>query len=170
MRRAVPCIALAAFIAAGCSRAALPDAASVSTVVATNAVVVGVVDGDTIDVNVDGASERVRLIGIDTPETKKPDTPVECFGPEATAFTTELLPSGTPVRLERDVEGRDAYGRLLAYVFRGTDGLFVNLAIVEGGFALPFPFEPNTAHAADFAAAARSAAEAPLGLWAHCNG
>ena len=170
MRRAVPCIVLSAFVAAGCNGAAPPDAASASTVVESNAVVVAVVDGDTIDVSIDGATERVRLIGIDTPETKKPDTPVECFGPEATAFTAKLLPTATPVRLERDVEGRDAYDRLLAYVFRATDGLFVNLAIVESGYAVPLPFEPNTAHAAEFAAAARSADSAALGLWSHCNG
>ena len=67
-----------------------------------NATVVRVVDGDTIDVTVDGTEERVRLIGIDTPETVKPNTPVECFGPEASAHTKELLPAGTPVYLERD--------------------------------------------------------------------
>jgi micrococcal nuclease len=71
-----------------------------------NAVVVEVIDGDTIDVEIDGTVERVRLIGIDTPETKRPNFPVECFGPEATEFTESLLPIGTPVRVERDVVGR----------------------------------------------------------------
>ena len=94
-----------------------------------------VTDGDTITVSVDGTKEKVRLIGIDTPETKKPDTPVQCFGPEATRSPTSLLPEGTPLHLERDVEARDKYGRLLAYVYRSDDGLFVNLEIVAKGYA-----------------------------------
>ena len=64
-----------------------------------NATLVRVVDGDTIQVEVDGQRENVRLIGIDTPETKRPNTPVECFGPEASAFTPSLLPEGTPLLL-----------------------------------------------------------------------
>src|SRR5688572_15199922 len=96
-----------------------------------------VVDGDTIDVAIGGRDERVRLIGIDTPETKKPDSPIECYGPEASAYTSDLLPAGTEVRIERDIVGRDDYGRLLGYVHRTSDGLFVNLAIVEAGFAQP---------------------------------
>lgn len=163
----VVCLAGAASLTA-C--AGVTAEAPVATIVAANATVVDVVDGDTIDVRIDGATQRVRLIGIDTPETKKPDTPVECYGPEATDFTRSALPAGTPVRLERDVEARDAYDRLLAYVFRATDGLFVNLALVEGGFATPFPFEPNTTHAAAFAAAARRADDGSLGLWGTCNG
>jgi len=79
------------------------------------AVVTHVVDGDTIDVEIGGRTERVRLIGIDTPETKKSNTPIECWGPEASAFTASLLPEGTEVRIERDVVGRDDYGRLLGY-------------------------------------------------------
>ena len=82
------------------------------------ATVTDVVDGDTIDVAIGGRDERVRLIGIDTPETKKPDSPIECFGPEASAFTSDLLPAGTEVRIERDIVGRDDYGRLLGYVHR----------------------------------------------------
>src|SRR5688572_18590708 len=100
-----------------------------------NAHVVRVVDGDTIDAEFDGRTERVRLIGIDTPETLRPDTPVECYGPEATATTTRLLPAGTPLVVVRDLEARDDYGRLLAYVYRAPDGLFVNLDLVEKGFA-----------------------------------
>ncbi|MFZ9629805.1 MAG: thermonuclease family protein [Ilumatobacteraceae bacterium] len=147
----------------------VPDT-PVGTVIDPNAVVVDVVDGDTIDIEIDGATERVRLIGIDTPETVKPNTPVQCYGPEASAFTTATLPPSTPVRLERDAEARDAYGRLLAYVYRATDGLFVNLAIVAGGYARPFPFEPNTAHADRFADAALAARRAHLGLWGACSG
>jgi micrococcal nuclease len=141
-------------------------------VVDPNAIVVGIVDGDTIDVDIlgSGRRERTRLIGIDTPETVRPDTPVECFGPEASAFTTALLPAGTAVRLERDVEPRDAFGRLLAYVYRADDGLFVNEALVAGGFARPLPFEPNTSFAALLADAARDAQARSLGLWGSCSG
>lgn len=174
MRSGSAVIALAAVVLNGCGAMRGGDTGSVaravSTVVEANAVVVGVVDGDTIDVDVDGRRERVRLIGIDTPETLKPDTPVECYGPEATARATELLPASSPVRLERDIEPRDAYGRLLAYVYRAADGMFVNLQLVAGGFARPLPFEPNTAHAGEFAAAAAAAQSQSLGLWAACTG
>lgn len=135
-----------------------------------NATLVYVTDGDTIGVEVDGTEERVRLIGIDTPETKKPDTPVQCFGPEATAFTTSLLPEGTALHLERDVEARDAYGRLLAYVYRADDGLFVNMEIIGRGYARPLTIPPNVAHADEFVAAARDAEAADAGLWAGCSG
>ena len=135
-----------------------------------NATVVYVTDGDTIEVDFDGTQERVRLIGIDTPETKKPDTPVQCFGPEATAFTESLLPVGTPVYLERDVEARDPYGRLLAYVYLAGDGTFVNLQIVAEGYAQPLTIAPNVAHSTEFVAAARAAEAANLGLWARCTG
>ncbi len=137
--------------------------------VAPNATLVKVVDGDTIDVTVDGTEERVRLIGIDTPETKKPDTPVECFGPEASAFTTSLLPEGTPLNLERDVEARDKYGRLLAYAYL-TDGTFVNLEIIRRGYAHVLTIPPNVAHADEFVQAARAAHAANAGLWGGCSG
>ena len=163
-------VALLIVPSAACAGGSATLGATVSTVVAANGVVVHVVDGDTIDVDIDGTTERVRLIGIDTPETVKPNTPVQCFGPEASANTKSLLPPDTPVRLERDAEARDAYGRLLAYVFRATDGLFVNLDIIANGFAHPLPFEPNTTHADRFADAATSARAAHLGLWAACSG
>ena len=135
-----------------------------------NAAVERVVDGDTIDVEIAGREERVRLIGIDTPETKRPDTPVECWGPEASERTASLLPRGTPVRLERDVVGRDDYGRLLAYVHRADDGLFVNDDLVRGGFAVPLTIEPNSTYAARFVESARAAEAADLGLWGACGG
>lgn len=134
-----------------------------------NAVVERVVDGDTIDVSIDGRSETVRLIGIDTPETKKPDTPVECFGPEASARLAELLPPGTPVRLERDIDSRDKYRRLLAYVHREPDDLFVNAVLIDEGLARPYPFEPNTTFADQFATAADLARANGVGLWSACT-
>ena len=137
------------------------------------ATVTSVIDGDTIDVDIGGRTERVRLIGIDTPETKKPNSPIECYGPEASAFTASLLPVGTAVRIERDVVGRDDYGRLLGYVHLvdadGAPTTFVNLEIVERGYATPLTIEPNSTFARDVAAAARRAERADLGLWAACS-
>lgn len=132
------------------------------------AVVTGVTDGDTVVLDFGGRRESVRLIGVDTPETKHPKKPVECFGPEASAHTLSLLPPGTEVTVERDVEARDRYRRLLAYLRRNPDGLFVNLDLVATGHARPYPYEPNTAHAQEFAAAAVAAQQAGLGLWGAC--
>jgi micrococcal nuclease len=135
-----------------------------------NAEVVRVVDGDTVVVRTGGVEESVRLIGIDTPETVKPGTPVECYGEAASARAKELLPEGTQVVLERDVEARDRYDRLLAYVHRASDGLFVNLSMVEDGYAQPAPYPPNEAHADELAEAGREAQAADLGLWGECGG
>jgi micrococcal nuclease len=129
-----------------------------------------VIDGDTISVAFGPHTEDVRLIGIDTPETKHPTKPVGCYGPEASAYTAELLPSGTPVDLERDREERDVYGRLLAYVLRRSDGLFVNLELVRGGFAEILTVAPNTAHTRAFTAAAAEARQQGRGLWTACSG
>jgi micrococcal nuclease len=130
--------------------------------------VVRVVDGDTLVVHIAGADERVRLLGIDTPESVAPDRPVECFGKEASGRTAQLLPPGTVVRLERDVEARDRYRRLLAYVTRVDDDTFVNLALLEEGFADVLVIEPNGAHAAAFAVAMGSARDAGRGMWGAC--
>jgi micrococcal nuclease len=138
-------------------------------VLAPNGTVVQVVDGDTVVAHVDGRDEHVRLIGIDTPETVDPKRPVMCFGPEASAETHQLLPAGTPVRLVRDVEARDVYGRLLAYVYRATDGTFVNLALAEGGFADVLAIAPNTAHGDELRAAVTDAKRTRRGLWGRCG-
>jgi len=155
---------------AACDPAGPPaGAAPASTVVAANATVVRVVDGDTIVVDVDGRRETVRLIGVDTPETVKPDSPVECHGPEASAYTAGVLPAGAPVRLERDLEARDDYGRLLAYVTLATDGTSINLELVRLGLATPLAITPNTTRAAELAAAATDAEAAGVGLWGACR-
>lgn len=134
------------------------------------ATVTHVVDGDTLDVTFDGgAEERVRLLGIDTPETVKPNAPVECFGPEASARAKAVLTPGTPVLVQRDTEARDRYGRLLVYLWRRADGLFVNADLVTGGFARTLSIEPNTAHQADLSAAAAAARAARSGLWGACG-
>ncbi len=149
--------------------ASTPPAASTGTLEA-NATIDYIVDGDTVDAVIDGRTERIRLIGIDTPETKRPDTEIECFGPEATAFTESLLPVGTPVRIERDTVNRDDFGRLLGYVYRADDGIFVNYEIVRQGFAQPLTIEPNSLHSDLFVAASRAAERDDLGLWSACNG
>jgi micrococcal nuclease len=137
---------------------------------AGEATVQRVVDGDTLVVRLGPEDETVRLIGIDTPETHKPNTPVECFGPEAAARLAELLPDGAVVRLERDVEERDRYGRLLAYVHRVPDGVFVNHELVAGGFAAPLRIAPNVARTDELAEAAGTARREARGLWARCGG
>ncbi len=134
-----------------------------------NAVVEAVVDGDTLAVRLDGGRrERVRLLGIDTPESVKPDTPVECFAKEAAGRLRALLPARTPVRLVRDVEERDRYGRLLAYVYRQPDGLFVNLDLVRGGYAQVLTYPPNVTHADELRRATGEARTGARGLWGSC--
>lgn len=166
---ALTAVALVAI--AGCDRRADTVSSSApSDPLAPNATMRRVVDGDTIDVTVEGRRERVRLIGIDTPETKKENTPVQCFGPEASAFTATLLPPATPLYLERDVIGRDDYGRLLAYVYRATDGVFVNAELIRQGFARLLTIPPNVAHVDDFRAANDQARRAARGLWGFCDG
>ena len=120
-----------------------------------------VVDGDTLAVG----SERVRLIGIDTPETVRPGTPGECFGRAASAATQRLV-EGRRVRLELDVERRDRYGRLLAYVHHG--GRMVNATLVRQGYATPYTVPPNVRYAERFAALARRARREGRGLWGRC--
>ncbi len=136
---------------------------------AAAATVVEVVDGDTVVVEIVGRAERVRLIGIDTPEVTGGFLPAECYGDEASAYTSSLLPTGTEVGLTRDVEARDRYDRLLAYVYRADDGLFVNLEIAAHGYAEALIIEPNTAHADSFYAAAARARNKGLGLWGACG-
>jgi micrococcal nuclease len=133
------------------------------------ATVVRVVDGDTVVLHVGGRDETVRLLGIDTPETVKPGAPVECYGPEASAHLKELLPHDTAVRVERDVEVRDRFGRLLLYLFRVGDGAFVNQLQVSGGYARPLHIGPNRARAPAIDEAAGTARRQHRGLWEACG-
>jgi micrococcal nuclease len=123
--------------------------------------VTSITDGDTFR----AGEERIRLIGVDTPEVS---FGVECYGREATAALERLIPVGTEVRLVGDVEPTDRYDRTLAYVYRRADGLHVNLRLAEDGYALPLTVPPNVAHERAFADAAARAREADLGLWAAC--
>lgn len=124
-----------------------------------------VVDGDTIEVALDGGTEDVRYIGVDTPETVKPGEPVQCFGPQASELNHELV-DGEMVRLVFDRELRDVYGRLLAYVHVG--GTFVNAELVREGYARTLEIPPNTAEADRFATLESRAGRAGLGLWSVC--
>ena len=131
--------------------------------------ILNVIDGDTVDIDIDGNTERVRLIGVNTPETKHPTKPIECFGPEASAYLTQLLPKGTHVRIERDIEARDRYGRMLLYLYRASDNLFINLDLVLRGYGTPMSIEPNIFHRNDFVHAAALAETTNVGLWQACR-
>jgi micrococcal nuclease len=124
-----------------------------------------VIDGDTIEVRIGGGEDEVRYIGIDTPETVKPGTAVQCFGPQASALNHRLV-EGRQVRLVFDRERRDVYGRLLAYVYAGP--VFVNARLVRAGAARPLTIPPNDSHAVLFRRLARSAGLAGRGLWGAC--
>lgn len=135
------------------------------------ATVVSVVDGDTVRVQPEGSPVlTVRLAGIDTPETKHPSKPVQCFGAEASAKTAELLPVGSTVGLERDVQELDRYGRTLAYVWNPDGTSMVNERLVAEGYALTLTIPPNVKYAETFAAAQRAAQEQGAGLWSGCTG
>ena len=168
MRRArllpLPSLVVLGLLLPGCALVGSAGSAAAGT-----ATVVRVVDGDTVDVRLGRAEETARLLGIDTPETVKPGAPVDCFGPEASARTKELLPVGTEVRLARDAEARDRFGRLLVYVVRVRDDLFVNRSLLADGFARPLSIAPNEAHRAELAVAAAEAREAGRGLWGACG-
>lgn len=132
--------------------------------------VVRAVDGDTLEVAIDGGpTETVRLIGVDTPETVKPDTPVQCFGPRASAFEHRAV-EGRRVRLLTGVEPRDYYGRLLAYVWvaGGAEDRFLEAELLRRGLARTLTFHPNDRFAPRFEGLAQSAARAGKGLWSAC--
>jgi len=141
--------------------APLPKAASAARVL-------DVIDGDTLSVMVDDQAVTVRLLGIDTPEKAGGPRPAECFGAEASAFVEQLVPEGSLIALTRDVETRDQYGRLLAWVHR-ADGLFVNLAMVESGHAEPLFFAPNNELEPLFVTAGWRAHREQRGYWQACG-
>ena len=123
-----------------------------------------VVDGDTVEIEpaVDG-NDEVRLIGVDTPETKDPSEGVEPYGPESSNYTTSVL-EGEKVELEFDEERTDQYGRLLAYVYLAGDEMF-NGELVEGGYAQVYTVEPNARYEERFLAAQEEARNADIGIW-----
>jgi len=125
--------------------------------------VVRVIDGDTIEVEIDGREYRLRYIGIDAPETVKDNTPVEWMGPEASAANGALV-KGEVVYLEKDVSDTDRYGRLLRYVFL-ADGTFVNGELVRQGYAQAITYPPDVKYQKLLRALEREARDAGRGLW-----
>ena len=139
------------------------------------AVVTRVVDGDTIVARITartegpgagsapvGAEVRIRLIGIDTPESVKPNSPVECFGKEASAALKALI-QGNEVKLVRDVEDADRYDRLLRYVYLGDE--MANARMVANGYASAYTYPPSVRHSSLFVELEREARENDRGLW-----
>jgi micrococcal nuclease len=146
------------------------------------ATVTRVVDGDTVEVAITdrlegpgagraqvGRTYDVRLLGIDTPESVDPGSPVECFGPEASAAAKALL-LGEQVTLVKDAEESDQYGRLLRYVYLGEE--MADARLVANGYAHSYPYPPNVRHAYLFVQLEREARASDRGLWAPgtCNG
>jgi len=119
-------------------------------------------DGDTIEVEIDGQAYKVRYIGIDTPETVHPSKPVQCFGPEASTHNKELV-EGKSVGLEKDVSETDDFGRLLRYVWLGSE--MVNATLVSSGYAQVATYPPDVKYQQHFLDLQRQARDAGLGLW-----
>lgn len=130
--------------------------------------VIEVTDGDTIVVNVNGSAERVRMIGVDTPELHHPQKPVQCFAHSAREFTTHLI--GTEaVKLDADAldDNRDLYGRLLRYVYL-TDGRLLNAELIKQGYGFAYTHFPF-AKLEEFRTYEREAREESRGLWGGCS-
>ena len=157
----------AALVVAGCSS---PGGASDTSPVVLHGPypVVRAVDGDTIRVDRAGEEIVIRLIGLDTPETVAPDRPVECFGPEASARTSDLV-TGGEVWLEYDEASglTDKYDRTLAFVWLDADTMLNEILIAEG-FAEEVTYTDGYAHQRDFRQAESSARDARAGLWGAC--
>ncbi len=134
-----------------------------------NGTVERVIDGDTVRVKINGRAENVRLIGIDTPETVDPHRPNGCFGKEASDFTKAQLPRGTSVRLVLDVEARDRFGRLLVYLYRMPDNIFINAELARQGYANVLTYPPNVNHADEFVRLVKEARDNNRGLWQSCG-
>jgi micrococcal nuclease len=129
--------------------------------------VIEAIDGDTIIVAfADGHTDTVRLLGVDTPEIHHPRKPVQCFGPEAADYTARRL-TGRAVQLEGDVETRDIYGRLLAYVI--VDGHRFDDELLRRGYGRLLVIAPNRAHARALLAAELDARRYDRGLWSACG-
>ena len=155
--------------------ALLVAAAAAQPAGAFSATVTRVVDGDTVKVESRGFEDTVRLVGIDTPETRRPGTPVQCWGPEATRRAEHLLPAGSRVEVVADPtqDRRDRYGRFLGYVRRVDMRVTVNFAMVLSGDARVYVYDRSRpfARVASFRTAQRTAKAAKRGLWGPpCNG
>lgn len=150
-------LALVASLAASCGK---PESSLAKEHVTVK--VDRVIDGDTFEIHLDGKKQHVRLIGVDTPETKKPNTPVMFYGPEASEFTKKKLEKKN-VDLEWDVEKTDRYGRLLAYVWIG-DEMF-NRTLLKEGYARMSTFPPNVKYVDLFKKDQEEARNKRKGIW-----
>jgi micrococcal nuclease len=130
---------------------------------------VRVIDGDTVRVRIGARTLTVRYIGIDTPETVKPNEPVQCFGRHASAFNKRLV-GGRRVRLQYGPERHDRYGRLLAYVYVAGSTRSVSAQLVAGGYGRVLAIAPNIAHLRPYLRLEERAKRRGLGLWAACHG
>ncbi len=129
-----------------------------------------VIDGDTIEVSSDGVSQKIRYIGVNTPETVKPNSPVECFGKEASAYNKSLV-EGKKVTFEKDVSETDRYNRTLRYVYvKDSDGnsVMVNKKLVDEGYAYSSTFPPDVKYQQVFTQSEQDARKVNRGLWAKC--
>ena len=143
---------------------------------ATAVTVVRLVDGDTLVVRsrsavpgvLSAGETRVRLLEVDTPESVKEGAPVECFAHEATVALSRLAPPGSTIRVARDRELRDVYGRTLLYAWN-ADGRFVNLELVRAGAARAVLYEPNDRYIDLMRRAERRARGSGAGLWGRCD-
>ena len=125
--------------------------------------VVRVIDGDTIEVDLNGSRYRVRYIGIDTPETDHPSRGVEFYGPEATARNRQLV-EGQTVRMEQDVSATDRFDRLLRYIYVGDQ--MVNATLIAEGYAVAEAFPPDVKFSDRFEQIQKQAMEDRRGAWA----
>lgn len=134
----------------------------------TTATVDHVIDGDTVKVTIGNQTETIRMLLIDTPESVHPTKPVQPFGREASNYLKEMLPNGTKVELEYDVEKRDKYDRLLAYIW--LDGKMMNEVLVEKGFArVAYIYEPNTKYETRLKKVEETAKKEKIGIWSIPN-
>ena len=129
--------------------------------------VLRVVDGDTIVVQARGEVAKVRYIGMDTPESVKPNTPVQCYAKAASHRNSQLV-AGREVKLVVGAEPHDRYGRLLAYVYPAPTGAMVNATLLREGYARTLTIAPNDLLAGQFAELQKEAQGVPRGLWSHC--
>lgn len=165
--RAARLVALAATLglaATACTQAPTQQAGTDRS----GATVIRVIDGDTIVADVSGAETSIRLLNIDTPETKHPDKPVQCLGAEATEYTKSLLAPGDGIELAYDVQRLDPYGRTLAGVYK--DGRLVNAEIAAAGLGVAVLFQPNERFYPEVLAAEQQAQDANAGLFSAAIG
>ncbi len=145
------------------AKSAVPYDYSIKTEYDRPIKILRVIDGDTVEF-ING--DRLRYIGIDTPEEVDPRKPVQCFALEAAAANKALV-EGKMITFHKDVSARDKYGRWLGFVYL-EDGTFVNLKLVEEGFAFAYKYKPDISKSVEFKEAEAKARGAGFGLWSAC--